>query len=390
MAEKAIQILNWLYQTYGGSVRATGKETEKWQARYCWTLTTDQAICFLARIQRYMTIKREIALEILKADLVDNDLWRGKHRRWTEARFAAFEEARNVALRVNKKGPPDSRPDWIARRVGNRWESKQGNLLTGLSETFSGNWPRAGSLRNGCVYPQERWAPAMGGNGGSALRGETWAAPTTNEHTGAGQGPNKTGAPNLRTQVDAWPTPKGSDGTKGSPNQAGSKGDLMLPSAAAQWPTPSASVANDGESPETWHARAAKLKEKGINGNGAGLPLTVAAVQWPTPAARDSKGANSEEHCTVTGGGRKHMDQLSNFVAHSSLPALQTQDGETSSDSGPNSPRRLNPLFGEHLMGWPSQWTKAEPSASSASATESFRCRLQQHLSCLLGEQGLE
>ena len=80
------------------------------------------------------------------------------------------------------------------------------------------------------------------------------------------------------------------------------------------------------------------------------------------------------------------MDQLSNFVAHSSHLAQQTPDGETSSPIGPSTPRRLNPIFGEWLMGWPSQWTKAEPSASSASATALWRSRLQQHLSCLLGE----
>jgi hypothetical protein len=114
-----------------------------------------------------------------------------------------------------------------------------------------------------------------------------WATPTGNEHTGAGHPNSKQGALNLRSQVSAWPTPRGTDGTKGGPNQAGSKGDLMFPSAAAQWPTPSASIANDGESPETWHARAATLKAKHGNGNGAGLPLTVAAAQWPTPAARD-------------------------------------------------------------------------------------------------------
>lgn len=78
---------------------------------------------------------------------------------------------------------------------------------------------------------------------------------------------------------------------------------------------------------------------------------------------------------------------LSFVVAHSSLPALQTQPGPESSSSGPTSPRRLNPIFGEWLMGWPSQWTKAEPSASSASETALWRSRLQQHLSCLLEEQ---
>jgi hypothetical protein len=290
----------------------------------------------------------------------------------------------------------------------------------------------------------------MGGKGGSALRGENWttptalersgqgernralvldvknwATPTTNEHTGAGCGPNKDGAPNLRTQVDkwatpdcktstysnglkgpnlreqtaAWPTPNAHviehksrppivDGTRKPSDPQISTADYAV-HVFSQWPTPSASVANDGESPQTWHARAAKLKEKHGNGNGAGLPLTVAATQWPTPAARDSKGANSEEHCTVTGGGRKHMDQLSNFVAHSSHQAQQTPDGAESSPNGQGTPRRLNPIFGEWLMGWPSQWSKAEPSASSALETELFRSKLASHLSSLLDEQAL-
>ena len=38
----------------------------------------------------------------------------------------------------------------------------------------------------------------------------------------------------LTGQAQHWPTPRATDGTKGGPNQAGSKGDLMLPSAAAQ------------------------------------------------------------------------------------------------------------------------------------------------------------
>jgi hypothetical protein len=38
-----------------------------------------------------------------------------------------------------------------------------------------------------------------------------------------------------RTQGEVLlPTPRASDGTKGGPNQRGSSGDLMLPSAAAQ------------------------------------------------------------------------------------------------------------------------------------------------------------
>ena len=46
--------------------------------------------------------------------------------------------------------------------------------------------------------------------------------------------------------------------------------------AEGMLPTPAASNPNDGESPETWHERAAMLKERHGNGNGAGTPLSIA------------------------------------------------------------------------------------------------------------------
>lgn len=86
------------------------------------------------------------------------------------------------------------------------------------------------------------------------------------------------------------------------------------------------------------------------------------------------------------GGGRKHMDQLANFVAYSPL-AQQISDGPTSSPHTPTSRRLLNPLFASWLMGWPSTWVIADPRACDASAMASYRSRLQQQLSCLLGER---
>ena len=288
----------------------------------------------------------------------------------------------------------------LAVRDTSFWRTSQASLLPppplwtkpkGLSTSAQPpasweNWPTAGGMRNGSLFQRPTWAPAMGGKGGSAGRGETWATPTMNEHTGAGQGPNKTGAPNPRTQTDrwatpdcntstysngkmgpnireqaaswnansaatnsrntsaatdaptakatAWPTPKGMDGTKGGPNQAGSKGDLMLPSAAAQWPTPM--------TVNTTSNRAKYGREtSGPSRGGARFGLEDIANTWPTPAARDSKGANSAEHALITGGGRKHMDQLSNFVAHSSHLAQPTNDGLPSCGSGHGLRQRL-------------------------------------------------
>lgn len=69
------------------------------------------------------------------------------------------------------------------------------------------------------------------------------------------------------------------------------------------------------------------------------------------------------------------MDQLANFVAFSPL-AQPIRDGQESLTETPTSRQHLNPLFGAWLMGWPSTWTIAEPHASSALATASFRLKL--------------
>lgn len=184
------------------------------------------------------------------------------------------------------------------------------------------NWPTEGGMRNGSLYPRPKWVPATGGQGGSALRGDNWTTPDV-----------CSGARDM-SKID----------------------------------------------PE--------LQKRADTKRTTGLPTE--AAMWPTPAARDHKGVNSEQHATVTGGGGKHMDQLANFVAYSPL-AQATHDGSESSPQNPGLPqpstKRLNPYFAERLMGWPTGWTSAtEPSASSASETESFRLKQQSLLASLLPE----
>ncbi len=75
--------------------------------------------------------------------------------------------------------------------------------------------------------------------------------------------------------------------------------------ASRNWSTPAASMPNDGEEPETWLARQAKLKEKGYNGNGAGMPLAIQAKittkMWTTPTATDHKASGSAAYTTASG-----------------------------------------------------------------------------------------
>ena len=71
---------------------------------------------------------------------------------------------------------------------------------------------------------------------------------------------------------------------------------LNLDDAAtlAGWPTPDAAAMNVGCDPEKHQARRARLKAKGINGNGAGLTLGAAASLSPAPTAARGGSLNPE------------------------------------------------------------------------------------------------
>lgn len=317
------------------------------------------------------------------------------------------------------------------------WTKKKASSTKGQPPASWENWPTAGGTRSGSLFPRPMWEPATGGPGGSASRGgETWPTPDAALHAGANRSQSDGAAvrPNISLKAQQWLTPHGMGTTDhsgklgaggefaqqatqwqtpsvSSPNKeytrdSGVKGqerlalagqtkqwatpslpqgggktrggarshELLLPGQAEQWPTPNA---HDGRRPG-----ADLTSTQGGN-------LSRDAVVWPTPAARDYKGANSAEHALQTGGGRKHMDQLANFVAHSpSSPQAQpTSDGPESSPVAPTSPQRLNPAFGCWLMGWPFWWTNPGITNCVRSEMVSYRFALRSHLSSLLGER---
>lgn len=117
---------------------------------------------------------------------------------------------------------------------------------------------------------------------------------------------------------EGWPTPRASDGAKGSPNQKGSKGDMMLPGAVMQaWSTVTADDANN----VTRTSGAFKSLSRDVQG-------------WATPASRDFRYPNALSYAE-RGGGSKG-EQLPNQVKGA-----------------------LNPAWVELLMGWPLGWTDA-------------------------------
>tara|TARA_R100000808_G_C2154957_1_gene166485 strand:+ start:9267 stop:10142 length:876 start_codon:yes stop_codon:yes gene_type:complete len=149
------------------------------------------------------------------------------------------------------------------------------------------------------------------------------------------------------------------------------------------WATPDASVMNYGANLEKHLTRIKKIKEKGINGNGAGMPLGVQCklVGWPTPSVRDYKGGYqggrirdgklSTDALDITAqlitgwptpqtprahssdrsvGDPKHI--MNQLEPHNLGPLPNGYTVEMASTEG----FRLNPHFSLWLQGYPVQW----------------------------------
>lgn len=130
------------------------------------------------------------------------------------------------------------------------WETDQADLFSGQQEPFSETWPTSGMTRSGALLPLPTSGHPTGESECSSLL-PTPNASDTSKHSG--HPPEKRVGHNLRlTDVTEHlekyravenglletggllPTPRATDGTKGGPNQRGSSGDLMLPSAVMQ------------------------------------------------------------------------------------------------------------------------------------------------------------
>jgi hypothetical protein len=179
------------------------------------------------------------------------------------------------------------------------WESEQDDLFSEHLVEFSETFPSSGSMRSGRLYvratsgpltvaPESSLLPtpdASMGNGGRMrsqeaidsksrqidlnslprllptprvsmqhgpsqreidegnpkrrLETEVELLPTpTASNQNSGKQRNGTGGPSLEEVTSLLPTPRATDGTKGGPNQRGSSGDQMLPSAVLHVATP--------------------------------------------------------------------------------------------------------------------------------------------------------
>lgn len=222
------------------------------------------------------------------------------------------------------------------------------------------SWPSASdvSARGGSQPPAKRKA------GGHAVNledvAENWAAPQARDHFPAhsleriaamkAQGH---GMRNLNDEAATWHAPRAND-----PEKRGQISDDQRNGIAGQaehWKAPN--VPNGGRS--TTHAER-KGNTLYHEGQKVQENLEAQAKNWATPAARDHKGSSQDSLTRQDGKVRNDMldYQAEQFSRPPSSQDRQIAGGAMSSTDTPNSnqpsaKRKLNPIFVEALMRWP-------------------------------------
>lgn len=187
-----------------------------------------------------------------------------------------------------------------------------------------------------------------------AILKHEWIAPVADD-TGTRTKRYEQGGMPLSMQADQWEAPSVAvtDGTRMARGGARSN-ELLLTgqavSASDKWASPKAS------DPEK-----AGPNMRGSKGD---VPLPGQAANWPGPATRDHKGSSegSSEGSIIRQDGKSRADML-DYAAEQFFHPPSSQDqpiagGSMSSTAGPNSnqpsvKRKLNPIFVEALMRWP-------------------------------------
>ena len=226
------------------------------------------------------------------------------------------------------------------------WKTSQGTLFSDSTRSLE-SLPRTGLMRAGQLCGLPTWAPPTGGNGCSS-----WPTPDTqNFRDGTHQRAEAKGshAVSLHHKVAQWQTPSVADTTGGHLSRGGKRSNelLLRGQAKAFWQTPKTPTGG----PEQRESKATR--------GAGGIDLETESRNWPTPGANDFKGSAQD------GQRRGQLDEAAEQKFHPSRPALTiSTPGLPSSPTTPNSRRRLNPRFVEHLMGWPLGWTDCGCSAT--------------------------
>lgn len=144
---------------------------------------------------------------------------------------ASRERARGSGSRTSK---PFARFD----PATSSWRTSQFSL-SGALTSYSGDWPRAGTMRNGTVSPRAPLAPLTDATGYSSWPTPTTADAFTDKLRSSQQTEGSRHLVNLAQAVQMWPTPMASDALRGSRTYA--RGNPTLLGVVKLLPTPKAS-----------------------------------------------------------------------------------------------------------------------------------------------------
>lgn len=202
---------------------------------------------------------------------------------------------------------------------------------------------------------QERGTAAAWSSEGALL-----PSPRTSDTNGAGQ--HGQGGVDLRTAVSLLPTPRATDGTKGGPNQRGSSGDLMLPSAVHLLGTPTARDCKGSGQGE-------RLIESARRGQVEAQVVLLTEAQRLLPTPRASDGPEPSSHGRTWSATDRNLhtvareDQWGQYAAaiHRWETVLGRPAPEPTVPSTRTGRPQLSPRFTEWMMGLPDGWITDTP-----------------------------
>lgn len=194
-----------------------------------------------------------------------------------------------------------------------------------------------------------------------------WPTPTAN-YLNRKELKEKKRVDGLATAVKRWPSPRATDAEKGGPNQRGSKGDLMLPSAVAKWASPIAGDADGSRTskgkdrpgecglagqvkkwatPQAFDAKDIQRSPEALQRaktKGGCSNLREQVRQWSTPLAADWRSIRASEE-TLRLNFRPSREQVGQWAK-----------GSTNGTGKSPESFHLNPRWELQLMGMPADW----------------------------------
>lgn len=161
---------------------------------------------------------------------------------WYRAASLARTSARPAQATASTVSDPGSGakwPVWFARfdPATSSWKTPQCSLLGGL-ESFSGTWPRSGSMRSGTCYPRSSVAPLTFASASGLLPTPTTIDTGSRFNRSQSYGAAMRPTLGAMARFDLWPTPTvhGNYNRKGASEKSGDG----LATAVMRWPTPNA------------------------------------------------------------------------------------------------------------------------------------------------------